>query len=439
MANRFGNITGRRKGFGTPQPIGNSFIPGQQPLVSRRAFLYGAIGVGAVAAGGIGLAAYNAAVNSAEDVKALNVPTSALSTQNDFEVLEPYGDFVKVEKTFDLPYGTLVWVNDDSVAGCLIPTDQGSPLSQVGILSLSTGMMHIVLDKAVQAADQFEIYDVRATSDGVIWTEANILQGLWSVYCAQLKDNALGTPTLLEQGDETYDTPTIAASGRRAFWQVLPKVPDPTAPDIPVSRLMGATFGKDDGKVVFESKRRMGAPPYANENTVTIAPRLDFSSVYYQLTNIDADSGDVKDTLTLPAAITPLECGYGDTGFMFSFPDIYQRNSAIANLGTYAPMSRPSNSDYSSVQWFCFARTPTAPPAWCDGLLIVKSTYSVCGVNLNTGKYFAIDVENGADNYGEYLASSGSRNRFVTFTNIDHTPINEPRVYACRVKVWKTT
>ena len=167
---------------------------------------------------------------------------------------------------------------------------------------------------------------------------------------------------------------------------------------------MAAEFGSGSAENVFESRRRMATPPYGNGDSVTIAPRADSTGVYYQLTNLSAASGDVLDTLTLPRAIAPIEAGYGETGFMFSFSDIYDYDGAVANLGTYTPFKRPSDGNYDAVQWFDFARTPTAAPAWCNGLLVVKSTYSVCGVDLSARTYFAIDVEDGADTYGEYLA-----------------------------------
>ena len=200
---------------------------------------------------------------------------------------------------------------------------------------------------------------------------------------------------------------------------------------------MSSTLSGADVTTLFETKWKMATPPYVNGNTVTIAPRLESASTYYQLTNIDAATAEVRDTVTLPHAIKPIEAGYGDTGFMFSFPDIYDYDNAISNLGTYAPRSKASG-DYNSAKWFNFTRTPTAAPAWCNGLLIVKSTYAVCGVDLEKGSYFAIDVDNGADTYGEYLASTGTGESFVTYTNIDHTPVGEQHIHTCRVKTWTT-
>lgn len=414
--------------------------PGESLLMSRRRFLYGAIGIGAIAAVGIGAAALGGSGSTGSlTVQALDVPKDALSTLNDFTAIEDYGTAVRKIGEFDLPYGTLVWANDTSIAACLLPTESGSPLAQVALLHLGSGSYDTVLEKAAGAEDGFEIYDVRANSTGIIWTEANILQGAWRVYSSTVSGGSIGEPALLEEGGSIYETPTIAITDTRAIWQVNPKETEgdgsgETTEEPPAARLMSATHAGADIATLFESNRRMATPPYVYGSTVTIAPRLD-SGAYYQLTNLDAATAEVRDTVTLPRAITPVEAGYGDTGFMFSFPDIYNYDKAISNLGTYAPREK-ANGNYNAAKWFDFTRTPTAAPAWCDGLLIVKSTYAVCGVDLSAGTYFAIDVENGADTYGEYLASTGADDSFVTYTNIDHTPVGEQRIHACRVKVW---
>ena len=408
---------------------------GREALVSRRRFLYGAIGVGAVAAIGAGAVAVNASRNDGGgDVPYLDAPASALSTLNELEALDSADGAIQKVAEFDLPYGSLVWACDETVAACLLPTETGSPLAQVGILFLGSGQVDTVLEKAVGSEEGYEIYDARANANGLVWTEANILQGTWRIYTAALSGGALGAPQLAEEGNDAYDTPTLAVAGKRAFWLANAKPVEEG--DAPTSRLNATSFGTTGSSVVFESARRMATPPYGSADSVTIAPRADVAGTYYQLTCLDATSGEVRDTLTLPRAIAPIESGYGPNGFMFSFPDIYDYDGAIANLGTYTPLAMPADGNYNAAKWFDFARTPTAAPAWCDDILIVKSTYSVCGVDLAAGTYFAIDVENGADTYGEYLASTGANGTFVTYTNIDHQPIGAEKVHTCRVKVW---
>lgn len=422
------------EGSASPQPTGNG--ENGRTLLSRRQLLFGAVGVGAVAAIGIGVATRGGGVfdDGGGDVPVLKVPNSAVTALADFEALESYEGKVEVVNEVDVPYGTLVWMNDDSVAACLLPTSEGSPLTQAALLDLGSDEPRTVLEQAIGFNENFEIYDMRATSKGLVWTEANVLKGAWRIYSALDSADVPASATLLEEGDSTYETPTIAAVGDRVFWQVLPKDPNP---DKLSSKLMAATMGKNDAACVYESARRMGTPIYAGQDSVTITPRLDRATAYYQLTNINASTGSVTDQMTLPGSMSPLDAGYGDTGFMFSFPDIYNFGDGISNLGTYVPMSNP-NGDYDNAKWFGFARTPTAPPCWCNGTLIMKSTRAVCGVDLQNRTYYAIDVDDGADTYGEYLATTGSHSRFVTYTNIDHSPIEGKATHACRIKVWRT-
>ena len=408
-----------------------------QLLVSRRAFLFGTAAVGtAAAAAGLGLTGCESIGADSGAVSYLKVPETSLVTMNDFEALDSYDDRIQLVNTYEIPYGTLLWANDEEVAACLLPTSSGSPLTQIGLLFFGNGNLDTIVSNAVGASDHHEIYDVRATAKGLIWTEANILRGTWRIYTAALSEGALsGDPVLVEEGDAAYETPMLAVSDSRAFWQVVPRTPNDAGL---TSRLMSSEFGRNTATCVYENVRRMGTPPYSSGESVTIAPRLDESTTYFRLTNINALKGETNDTMTLPGGMKPLEAGYGKTGFMFSFANIYDYGEGISNLGTYVPMSLPADGDYSSVQWFGFARTPTAPPAWCNNLLIVKSSYSVCGVNLNEGTYFAIDVDDGAEDYGDYLATTGMRNSFVTYTNIDHKPIGGSSVHCCRVKIWTT-
>lgn len=435
---------------GTSQPMANTTDPGdsrtsQGPahnsekevgkrLVSRRGFLYGAIGAGVLAvAGAAALGSGALGGNDDQGIDCLNVPQDALTPLSDFESLDDYQNHVKVVKSFDVPYGTLAWVNDDEVAACLLPTKTGSPLTQVGLLFLGSGDMPVALEQSVGRNEDFEIYDVRATASGLVWTEANIMQNTWRIYGAPLSNGTMGTPNLLDEGDSTYETPTLGAASSQALWQKIPA--DAADLDTP-SQLLACSFGGGEVRCLNESRRRCATPLWCDGESAVVTPRLDSPTTYHVLTRINVASGEVTDTLTLPASMKPLEAAWGNTGFMFSFPDIYNYGEGISNLGTYVPFQQPTDGNYSSVPWFGFARTPSAAPVWADGLLVVKSTYSVCGVDLANRTYFAIDVENGAENYGEYLVSTNNGPTFATYTNIDHAPVDEKAIHTGRLKIW---
>ena len=315
-----------------------------------------------------------------------------------------------------------------------LAADTGKPLTQVALLSLSSGNSTVVLEQAVGSDEGFEIYDVRATSSGLIWAEADILDGVWRIYTARTDGAALGNPALVEEGDGDWEMPTIAAVGNRAFWQVLPKASGPKKTE--PSLFKRATMGANDIETLWTSIGRMATAPYATGDSVVITPRTDTSSIHYQLVRVDANTGEALDTMALPTSMKPLEAGYGNTGFMFSFDAGYQYGGGIASIGTYTPASAVTNGDYSNAPWFRFSRNPTAPPAWCGSYLMVKSRTQVVGINFDTNDWFAFDVKSGADDYGEYLASTGSRDAVVTYTNIDDKPLDgEARKY-CLVRVW---
>ena len=351
------------------------------------------------------------------------------------EVTHAFRDDMRVRLVRDqLPYGTLVWANDEHVAACLLPAESAKPLTHVALLALGSGVSTTVLEGAVGLDEGFEIYDVRATSSGLVWTEADILDGVWRIYTARTDGAALGNPALVEEGDGDWEMPTIAAVGNRAFWQVLPKASGPKKTE--PSLFKRATMGANDIETLWTSIGRMATAPYATGDSVVITPRTDTSSIHYQLVRVDANTGEALDTMALPTSMKPLEAGYGNTGFMFSFDAGYQYGGGIASIGTYTPASAVTNGDYSNAPWFRFSRNPTAPPAWCGSYLMVKSRTQVVGINFDTNDWFAFDVKSGADDYGEYLASTGSRDAVVTYTNIDDKPLDgEARKY-CLVRVW---
>ena len=429
-----------RTAAGSPNETGNS-----APSITRRRFLLGAAGIGvaaAVAGGGIAIAS-RMGNNDKSELAVLDVPEDAVSSLDGLTEIDSSSAMTLVGD-FELPYGTLVWSSDDTVAACLLPTEQSKPLAQIGVLSLSTGECPVVVSQAIGQSEGFEIFDVRACSVGLVWVEADILEGLWRVYSAPLNGGSAGTPALLEEGASDWEMPTLAVAGNFAFWQTLPKADGKARSEN--SLVKRAAFGSANAAAdtVCTSHGRMSTPPYALVDSIVVTPRTNTSSVHHQLTRIDAQTGSVTDAMVLPTSMKPLEAGYGNNGFMFSFDSIYNYGGGIANLGTYTPKTavQPTAADgtgnaaYGDAEWFRFPGNPTAPPAWCGKWLMVKSTSAVCGVDLETGTYFAFDVKSGTDSYGDYLASTGMGQVVVTYSNIDYQPLDGDAQKYCNVRVW---
>lgn len=414
-------------------PTGNSEV-----VLSRRQLLIGAGVVAGVAAVGTGAAAFQRSRENSRAFDTLSVDEGQVATLDAYKETKA-SKAARLEGSYRLPYGSLIWCNSDSYAICLLPTSRAKPLATIALLSLATGTTTTLLGKAKNQSAGFEIYDARATDNGLIWTEANILTGAWKLYTAQIANGALSTVTQVDQGDSSTQTPTLVAADKRAYWQVLPAANN----DDRTSVVKTTSFANpSDVQTIYTYERVLATDLALGEDGVVITPLHEGSRSCRQLTLIDA-TGKVLDSLTLPSAMVPQNVGYGPTGFTFTFSDIYNYGGGIAQLGTYAPVEKPADGNYSSVNWFRFGRTPLQAPAWCSNRLLVKSSSMVAGIDMANKQYFTFSLENGAEDYGDCLASEGSHKRVVTFQNVDNTEAqevgatnaNDEATY-CLVRVW---
>lgn len=424
----------------------------QKRTLTRRDFVRGTLGVAAAATlGGSVLTATacsssdNATTGSdadstspASSLSPIEVASDRVFTTEGCTYLENTAEAVTLVAQAHLPYGTMLWASDDDCAACLLPCKTSNPLTQVGVLSFDTGKMTTVLEGAVGADAGFAIYDVRANRQGVVWTESDILNQRWRIYTATLSgimtDAAiLGPAVLAAEGTGDWQLPELAVSGPYAFWQLCPDANGPAKKED--SLLVRNAFGSPDSeaKVVYESAGTMACPPSTTAGGIVIAPRDDTSSKHYVLVRVDAESGQVTDAMLLPASMKPAFVSYGTSGFSFSFDSIYNYGDGISNLGTYTPAS----SEALDGEWFCFSRTPFTDPAWCGNWFIVKSTSVIAGIDIANKRYFTMSPEYATQGYGEFLASAGTTNRFVTYSNIDYTPLNSDRITECNVRVWQ--
>lgn len=400
----------------------------------------------------------------------LSVPEDAVTISDTCTPIETTENAVALVGTFDLPFGSLLWTSSDSFATCLVPTEgSASPLAQVALLFFGSGQLATVLAEAVGENDGYDIYDARGSDQGLIWTEANILDGIWRIYAAPLSEGVLGEPVLLDEGAAAqWETPSIAAVGQWAFWQVLPTVDgDYSSSDSLLKRMrFGETpvapanlddEGEDGGahdadgeepsagprtdsagnEVLWASTGRFCTAPYPLADSLVITPRNDVTSINYQLTLLDADSGEVRDSLVLPGSMRPLEAGWGDNGFMFSFDATYDYGGGIANLGTYTPAVPHDTEAYEGLQWFRYARNPTAAPLWSNGFFVVKSNMQVVVIDIANMAYVALPLESGCDDWGDYLASTGNLGTFATYTSIDDHAVDGTETRVTRVRVWQ--
>ena len=412
----------RKLGFdesGLHIPTGNSEI-----LLSRRQLLYGVAGVAGLAAvGGVATAVSNANANRNE-VESLTVADGDTFTLDDCAEVPPK-DVMTLVGEYKLPYGSLLWAGNDTIAACLTPTEKASPLVHGQILNLTSGYLSSVLTSADGQSEGFEIYDMRASDEGVVWTEANILTGDWRVIISQISMMDLQEHHQVDEGDASTEMPTLVAIGKNAYWQVVPVEPpeDAEDPDEGETQIRMVAFSKPKNvKTIYSVPGRCSTAlmPANTENGVVITPRHPDARSHRQMLVIGSN-GKVLDSTTFPSRMVPMEACYGSSGFAFSFESIYNYGGGISNLGTYTPQTKPESGNYSNRSWFHFTRTPSIPPAWCDGWFMVKSTSAVVGIDLQSKRYTIFPTDNNAAIYGDCLASLGDNGTVVIFTNIDRT------------------
>ena len=412
----------RKFGFddaGLHIPTGNSEI-----LLSRRQLLYGVAGlVGIAAVGGAATAVGNMNENRNE-VESLTVAESDVFTLDDCAEV-PTKDVMTLISEYKLPYGSLVFSGNDTIAACLRPTEKASPLVTASILNITSGFESTVLEKADGQSEGFEIYDIRASEEGVIWTEANILTGDWRVFVGAISMMELQDHHQVDEGDASLEMPTLAAIGMNAFWQVVPVEPsedEGDAQELETQVRMVAFNKPSDVKTIYTAAGRCATAlmPANAEQGVVVTPRHAEAQSHRQMLLVGAD-GKVADSATFPSRMVPMEACYGASGFAFSFESIYNYGDGIANLGTYTPQAKPEGGQYSNRSWFHFTRTPSMPPAWCDGWFVVKSTSAIVAIDLTSKRYTIFPTDNNAEIYGDCLASIGENGTVVIFTNIDRT------------------
>lgn len=445
----------------TIKPIGNvsDFNEKRKPifdrdengkiLLNRRTVIYGSIGAGAVLLGGAGIKFITDSVNKGlNSVDALSVSKSKVLSSDDLK--EDEQCWLNIKHEVSLPYGSLAWANSSSIITCLIPNEKAKPLCTVDLIDTNSANRINVLNQSEGLKQGFEIYDARANDKGIIWTEVNILQNEWKIYASAFSDGYSLSPTLIDKGDAPWETPTIAINNKFAYWQVLPKANGPNNKmlsslrkveinnikqnNMTTDQVKNDDDIKNNSNTVYTSNGRMATPVYAYEDGVVLTPRTTTNNIYYQLTLLDNDD-KIKDSLTLPQNMKPLEAGYGKNGFNFSFDAIYNYGEGLANLGTYTPLTK-ANENYTNLDWINFSRNPSAAPAWCDDLFIIRSTLSVCALNFNNQTYCILERPNASDDYGDYLASSGNCDNIVTFANIfDQPVVGEEKKY-CLLRIW---
>lgn len=392
-----------------PEDGNTNSIDNERFELTRRQFVLGTAGVALAIVGTTAIMSGCSSDSDDTDVEELQVAEDQVVSSADFTELDTAACAVET-RSFDLPMGSVGHMDGDDLAVMLYPGDTPDVLTQMGLLAVTSGAgLTTVLDRAVSHDEKFVIYDARANDKVAAWVECNLYSNDWRMYIAPVLSVAeIGTPVLVDQGDSDFDPPMLAVSGTRAFWTVVPNS-EGGATDSD-TYLKCASVSAPRPEIAYTSRGSIVTNPQASDGIVTLVPHPQGSSWRCQMTAINAQTLDVVAAQVLPSSMQAYDAIYLDGSFVFGIENSYDYGGGISRFGTYA--SRGNGS------YMRFNRTPMDTPSRCGNYLVVKSTKNVVGVDMANQSYFAIDTIAGCESYGDFLLSTGTCDKIVTYTSL---------------------
>jgi hypothetical protein len=372
----------------------------------------------------------------------LQVPDEALVLGSEFDEA-PDTDYFVEQASYELPVGSLLYQDSDRFATVLMPGATSDVLIALATLDLDSGVVATVMERAVEDASRYCIYDARANDQVIIWVESEMTQGKWKVYGARFEGGVRGEPFLLDSGGAGYEAPQLCVHGPRVYWTVMP---DPLgAASAEDSLLKTASFvslaagagagagaggvardGQDLVRTLYVSHGRMTTCPQAADGIITIVPRVNTDAVRYQMTALHADTGQVADVALLPSGLRLSDCVHLAGAFSFCIEANYDYAGGLRYFGTYQQL-QDGNVFYAN-------KVPSSPPVSSGGCLMIKSTKNVVGFDMARRRFFILDKLDDSADYGDVLAGSGLRQRLVVYTTVTSRTSAESSV---RVRVFR--
>ena len=418
----------------------------KEPLqVSRRGFVAGSAAVAATAMTLEGCSSSSGLQGIVDGVKAQFPDAHVEYLDVDFSQILPHAemnmvdsvDYLYETKAFDLPLGSLVYQSSDSQALVMAKGASSKALIRLGFVSLDSGTFTPVLEEALGVNEDFIIYDARASAEAVVWVECNMVHGQWRVFATHMIDGMVSAESmkqalLLDEGEDSYSPPQLAASGKKVYWSVMPDPDGPASSEDSYLKAVTFASGKagatatPEQSIVFTSHGRMITNPTVSGGTLTIVPRVDTDGVYYQLTAIDIESDEVRNISILPPSLRVANAVWLEEGFAFGIEGNYDYAKGLSLFGTYQQMK--------NEQFLYINKVPAFPAVQMNALTYIKSTKNVIGLDTDTGTAVIVGTPKDCVSYGDILAGTGVQNRLVTYTTIVSRVVQNSGI--CHVRVF---
>jgi hypothetical protein len=335
---------------------------------------------------------------------------------------------LKASKEYTIATGNVLHAGEGTWLPVTTAGSSATPMVKGSALSIKTGELAEVVSKAYTKNDSnMVIYDVRCSDSVYAWSELDLLTHRWCLYAAAFSDGAIsGDATTLWRANKNYDPPLFAVTGERVIWLVMPSTTGTKTAKSSVCYVW--TLGDSKARAAIESPGRFATEPAVSDGTVTLTPRVRADKgTYYGITAYKVSDSLSKqvDQLVLPSTVKPMNAVRIGDDFAFSIEASYDSGGLLGTMGSYI--------GHGDGPFVALSREPYAPIAGKDGTYVVKSRASYFVIDTDKRKYSVLSAKNRCVDYGEYPASMGSVDDFVTFSTIKDQDTGLPTSVSVRV------
>lgn len=377
--------------------------------VTRRTFVAGSAVATAAAAAALELAGCSSSTTTHETTGEPQVITDESKIVDVLSDYESADANLEAQASWDLPLGTVPTHCGGSWAALLMAPASAKAVNTLGALSLSSGSVTTLVSEATNGS-AYGFHDVRCADGAFGWVEMNYGTGDWALVAQPFSAGQLtGSAVQLDAGNADWEPPRLTASGSSIIWQKMPFASGSKRAER--SHCYRWTAGDDAGEKLIESAGRFATFPRVSNGVLTVAPRVNADEgVYYGLTAINLSDGLTVDQLVMPQTISPFEAVYMDNTFAFSVEANYSSGGSLGKMGTF--IGREGGP------YVYLSREPLACVAGKGTRYFVKAQSSHFLLDTEAQTYAVLTAPDKTLEYGDYPASEGIVDQFVTYATV---------------------
>lgn len=377
--------------------------------VTRRTFVAGSAAATAAAAAALELAGCSSSTTTHETTGEPQVITDESKIVDVLSDYESADANLEAQASWDLPLGTVPTHCGGSWAALLMAPASAKAVNTLGALSLSSGSVTTLVSEATNGS-AYGFHDVRCADGAFGWVEMNYGTGDWALVAQPFSAGQLtGSAVQLDAGNADWEPPRLTASGSSIIWQKMPFASGSKRAER--SHCYRWTAGDDAGENLIESAGRFATFPRVSNGVLTVAPRVNADEgVYYGLTAISLSDGSTVDQLVMPQTISPFEAVYMDNTFAFSVEANYSSGGSLGKMGTF--IGREGGP------YVYLSREPLACVAGKGTRYFVKAQSSHFLLDTEAQTYAVLTAPDKTLEYGDYPASEGIVDQFVTYATV---------------------